>query len=262
MTASSHKPSMLVEMFQGPHSINPVIGGLESDAGYRTSNVNGFQNAKDNAFDNINTQAGDPLDFPTSAVTMGIASSSANDTSAGTGARTVLIQGLDESFNEIQEVVTLSGQTKVETSNQYFRINFLQVLTVGSAGNNQGDIWIADTADTFTSGVPSTPVNSITNFWSKSYNSIFTVPAGYSASFGLMRAGCFTNNASFIPRARVVSGAWQRLGFFTLNAGTQIGMDLGTVGKFPTGTDLEIQAAAVTSTARVWALCPIFLLPN
>ena len=79
--------------------------------------------------------------FPTSGFeTLNIVSTSVNNTSAGTGARTVYIQGLDSDFNEISETVSLNGTTPVTTSNFYSRINEAYVLTAGTTGSNEGEI--------------------------------------------------------------------------------------------------------------------------
>jgi hypothetical protein len=50
--------------------------------------------------------------YPTSAIQMKVSSSSADDSGTGTGARTVVVGGLDADYNEITEVVTLTGQTE------------------------------------------------------------------------------------------------------------------------------------------------------
>ena len=70
----------------------------------------------------------------TSAATMTVSSDSTNDTSAGTGVRTVEITGLDANYNEVspKEIVTMNGTTAVSTVNQYIAINFIQGLTAGS----------------------------------------------------------------------------------------------------------------------------------
>lgn len=78
---------------------------------------------------------------PTAARTHDIASTSANDTSAGTGARTVRIYGLQTwATAESTEDVTLNGTSNVATANSYVIIYRMQVLTVGSGGTNAGDI--------------------------------------------------------------------------------------------------------------------------
>lgn len=74
------------------------------------------------------------------AETLNIVSTSANDTSVGTGARTVLVFGLDAEGLELSEVVTLNGTTNVLTTAPFFRINELIVLTAGTGGLNAGVI--------------------------------------------------------------------------------------------------------------------------
>ena len=82
--------------------------------------------------------AGGTFSRMTSADTFDVVSTSANDTSAGTGARTLTIYGLDESYEEITEVVTLNGTTPVVTTNQWFGVNRMVITTVGSGGTNAG----------------------------------------------------------------------------------------------------------------------------
>lgn len=94
---------------------------------------------------------------PTTAVKLGIASSSAADAAAGAGARTVKIWGVGSDWRELIETVTLTGTTKVETSGTFFRVNGMKVMTAGSTyATNAGVIYAADTSDTFTAGVPQT----------------------------------------------------------------------------------------------------------
>lgn len=72
-----------------------------------------------------------------------VVSSNANDTAAGTGARTCFIQGLDSSLNTISETVTLNGTTPVQTVNTYFRVNRGFTPTNGTYGGaNIGNITI------------------------------------------------------------------------------------------------------------------------
>jgi len=69
-----------------------------------------------------------------------IVSTAATDTAAGTGARTVLIQGLDANWLAISETVTLNGTTPVTTVNSYLRVNLLTTTSAGSSGDNDGDL--------------------------------------------------------------------------------------------------------------------------
>lgn len=77
-----------------------------------------------------------------SGETMDVVSSSANDTSAGTGARTILIIGVDASGESASEIITMNGTTTVVTTTLFKGINKVNVLTVGSLTYNAGNITI------------------------------------------------------------------------------------------------------------------------
>lgn len=112
--------------------------------------------------------------FPSAAETLQVFSASANDTAAGTGARTVTINGLDANYASLSETVTLNGVTPVTTTNAFLRVNNLQVITAGSGGSNAGLI-------TCRQSVTQTNVMcAITLGWNFSKSTAYTVPAGYS----------------------------------------------------------------------------------
>ena len=118
--------------------------------------------------------------YPPSATTMTVSSSDANDTSAGTGARTIQIAGLDGSYNEVSETITMNGQTPVTTSNSYLRVNRALVLTAGSGGANAGIIYVG--TGTVTAGIPVNKYTTINGFGlNQSLQAFWTVPAGYTA---------------------------------------------------------------------------------
>jgi len=77
---------------------------------------------------------------PTVARVHNIVSSSASDTSAGVGARTITINGLDSNYSDISEIVTLNGTTLVATVNSYIFINRMTCTTVGTSATNVGNI--------------------------------------------------------------------------------------------------------------------------
>lgn len=112
--------------------------------------------------------------FPSSASTMTISSSDANDTSAGTGLRTITVQGLDTDYLEITEVVSLNGQTGVTTSNSYLRINRLIGATAGSTNSNEGTVYIG--TGSITAGKPANVFNLVEIGSNISHTGIFTVP--------------------------------------------------------------------------------------
>ena len=119
--------------------------------------------------------------YLTSATVLKVSSSSTADTSAGTGARTVELFGLDTNYDEINETVTLNGQTAVNTTKEYLRINRMVVRSAGTGGANAGVIYAG--TGTVTTGVPANvyaSVNGVTGA-NQSLMALWTVPAGYTA---------------------------------------------------------------------------------
>jgi hypothetical protein len=84
----------------------------------------------------------------TAADQLSVVSSSANDTIAGTGARVLLIEGLDENYDQILETVNLNGTSAVTTTNSYLRVNYARVVLSGSGQTNAGNITITDATAT------------------------------------------------------------------------------------------------------------------
>lgn len=80
----------------------------------------------------IQTQDGSALRVPQS-VQMSVASTSANDTAGGSGARTIIIEYLNGSLDLSVEVLTLNGLTPVLT--QATDIRWVQNIFVATAGN-------------------------------------------------------------------------------------------------------------------------------
>lgn len=130
---------------------------------------------------------GGTVPHPTVASVLKVSSSSANDTSAGTGARTVFISGLDGSYNVISETVILNGQTAVNTAGSYLYVNELYVLTVGSGGHNDGNINVG--TGVVTAGVPAVLYDMIGATYNNRTTAHYCVPAGYT---GYMVTGVVT----------------------------------------------------------------------
>lgn len=110
---------------------------------------------------------------PTAARVHAIASAAAADADAGTGARTVEIQGLDANFAMQTETVTLNGVTPVNTVGSYWIIHRMTVKTAGSGGYNVGAI----TATAATDGTVTASIPALTN---QTLMAIWQVPTGKS----------------------------------------------------------------------------------
>lgn len=127
--------------------------------------------------------------FPTSTLeTVSIVSSSANDTSNGTGARTILISGLDGNYEFQSETITLNGTTPVTSVNTYRRLNVAQTQTAGSGGVNAGTITINHSTTTSNVFLIMQIGTNQTN------DSAYTVPAGKTGYIRRIASSIFGSN--------------------------------------------------------------------
>ena len=117
--------------------------------------------------------------WPTSAAQLYVSSSSTADTDGGTGANSVKIIGLDADYNEVEEDITLTGQTQKITQTSWLRVYRMYVTLAGSGGAAAGTIYLANTGET--EGVPTgTVYASILLGAGQTEMAVYTVPAGYS----------------------------------------------------------------------------------
>jgi hypothetical protein len=161
--------------------------------GHRVISYSGFNNSIDSNQATVWPRTG-RITYPSAAVTMTVSSDSASDTSAGIGARTVLIEGLDANYIEISDTITLNGQTGVNTPRPYLRVNRMIVLTAGSTFRSQGQIFIG--VGVINAGVPATVYNLIPQFDNNlSQTMAFCIPAGHTGYVSSIRAS-FGNSAT------------------------------------------------------------------
>ena len=112
---------------------------------------------------------------PTIARVHDIVSTLAIDTnSAGIGARTVEIQGLDTNWDLQTETVNMNGTTNVATANSYRRIFRMKVVTAGTLGINAGKITATAQTDATVTAVIQVGNN-------QTLMAIYTVPNGKTA---------------------------------------------------------------------------------
>lgn len=86
---------------------------------------------------------------PTTGMITNVISDSADDNifTGGIGAQILLVEGLDENFNEIFEVVFLNGINEIVLENKFIKINICVVVQSGSSNVNQGIISIYSDGD-------------------------------------------------------------------------------------------------------------------
>jgi len=191
--------------------------------------------------------------YLTSASVLKVSSSSTDDTSAGTGARTVQLFGLDGDYNEISEVVTLNGQTAVNTTQSYLRINRMIVRSAGSGGANAGVIYAG--TGTVTTGVPANIYATVNgDGTNQTLMALWTVPAGYTGY--LMQYDASNGTTSNTPAvcklllvARPYGEVFQSKDVKSLTTGMHIENSLVVPIPFAEKTDIEVRA--VSSSASV-----------
>jgi len=195
---------------------------------------------------------GQPVGF--TPETVDVFSSSANDTSAGTGARAIRFFGLRTSLSakyETQDVV-LNGTTPVVTTSTWWRINKAVVLTAGSTGNNVGDITIRSTTTTANvfAVIPATFNLSHVG------GGAWTVPASTIAvakrvRIAMARANNAAGTATITARVRSPGGVYVAARFWELTTSVPISYTaLGGV-LVTAGTDIKIRADAVSNAGSI-----------
>jgi len=140
------------------------------------------------------------LDTPT---IMTVSSSSASDTSAGVGARSIYIIGINSTGGEVSETVVLNGQTPVNTTHTYTEIQSSLVVSAGTSEHNVGNISIG--TGTVTSGVPANIFGHILATENKSLIGHYTIPIGYTGYLisGNMSVGSTTASKNITGRLKI-----------------------------------------------------------
>jgi hypothetical protein len=195
--------------------------------------------------------------FPSSASQMTVSSDDANDTSAGSGARSVLITYLDASYENQTELVTLNGTTAVNTvATNILRI---QNIVVATGATNAGKIYIG--TGTVTGGVPANIYDMIPVGRSASNSAFFTVPSGYTAFPKGFRTACKSTQEI---ETRVVvekSGiTFIRGGAFLQGAGALV--EFSFSAGIPEESDISFQARSLSGTSDVFTHMEFILSPN
>ena len=190
---------------------------------------------------------------PNAGIEMALSSSSADDASAGTGAQSVEIIGLDENFDEFNTIVETNGQTAVAIPGLCSRIFRAIVRTTGTGTNNAGTLFVADAASSLTAGVPpqDETFTSIGVGENQTLEAFYTVPKGHTGHLYFVQASSFGNPTSSVTVRFCFRNLGQELRVqdkFTVTQG-QVILPHDTPLFLPEMTDIECRA--VSSAAGV-----------
>jgi len=162
--------------------------------------------------EDVNETGGLYLGFPSTGEPLRALSDNVNDTSAGTGARTISAQAMDENYNWIGITFTLNGKTPVAPDAPYDTTNFIRchtasTLTAGSGGENAGTLTVRH-ATTTTNVFLTMPVGR-----NQTNNTAYTIPAGYNAVITNLRMaiaqGTTSASAEGFFRVRTFGSVWR-----------------------------------------------------
>jgi hypothetical protein len=221
----------------------------------------GHNSAVSTTIEDVISQGG-TFAWPTTAATIEAISDDANDTAAGTGARTITVVGLDENWNEVTETLTMAGLSASDAStSQFIRVNIAYVETSGAyssttSGANAGSITIrfsgaGATLTEIVNGGESKGQSEAATFSvpaNKScllYQIVTTVEAAKTAEINLwQRQGADIVSAPFQSK-RIVTEYHGAIGTFT--------HDFSHPLFFPEKTDIWVSATLAAGTGQVEA---------
>jgi len=189
--------------------------------------------------------------YLTSPSTVYVTSNDAADAAAGTGARSVTVQGLDVNYQEVEETLTVGGSVSTV---EFLRVFRAFVVDSGSEGTNVGDVKVTTGAGG--SGTVLADIGTIgtgTTFGlGQSQLALYTIPAhctGYLITWNV-GIGAYNSTATVSLYTRVFDTGYESFrtrdimdvpgGFHTRNYNVPI--------KIPARTDIEVRAIASTGS--------------
>lgn len=181
-------------------------------------------------------------------------STDANDTSAGTGARTIQVKGINSSYAAFTETLTMNGTSAVSLTNSTAQlINSVEVLTAGSGGFNAGNIRCG--TGTVTGGAPAVTHSFVGIGMNKSQASWYGVPANKTmicrdlslASYGVTAA----QTVQLFSDKYVNNGILKRSRLVALNQGGSSSVVLPGLLSYEEKTIVVFRAFSAASTGPV-----------
>ncbi len=205
---------------------------------------------------------------PADGVTASIASTSAQDSTTGTGAATWVLFMLDKDLNKVIEIVSLSGSTPVALSTQniyHFGLGFVLAkgsgsTTTGALTSNQGTVYVGS-GTVFGANGFSTPGISGTNnyMWNRPNDgfvtsTVYVCPKGRKAQLKSVKLnGDNTTGVIFRTIARTSrNGIWSLGSEDNVNTGTTINRSL-TGGFITPGGEVTVTCFKSANTSNVQA---------
>ena len=234
-----------------PTSFNDEVA-LGRRQGWETFNSFGYNLDVDTGSAEIVASWGGTFARMASADTLSVVSNDVNDTAAGTGARLILIIGIDENRDAQTEIITMNGTTPVVTTNQWLGVNRMAMYNVGSGEENAGTI--NATATTATSIQGQIPVASGAYGGGVTQQCILHIPRNHNflASYLRFNVNKISGGGSPVVTIRGIvysaqNGARQQVWAETIDTGVDNFMEFTPAEPLPISEQTILYFEATTS---------------
>ena len=188
--------------------------------------------------------------LPESAGALTLVSADTNDTSAGTGARTVEVEGLDANYAPLTETFTMNGTTNVVGSSSFLRVFRMRVVTSGTGEINAGNI---------TASIGGSNIAQILADKGQTLMAVYTIPAGKSGYLTKFQGSISKNQeAVFKIRIKEFGNGFNVKGQFGTFSNS-ITYDYPIPLQFKEKTDIQILGKA-GATSELGAVFDIILI--
>lgn len=165
----------------------------------------GYNTDVDSGAPEIIAAQGGSIAIMTTGDTLDVVSTSANDTLAGTGARVILITGIDQDANVVEETVVMNGTSTVTTTNQFLGVNRAVVVSSGTDQSNDGNITLTDTGGTV--GIQ----GYLPSGTSVTEQCIFHTPIGHSFLTSWLWINALKTSGGSSPKIRIKGISYSRV---------------------------------------------------
>jgi len=207
---------------------------------------------------------GDIYTYIATAETVTVTSSSGSDSAAGTGARTVEVQGLNSSYEVVTETLTVGGASGTV---EFLRVFRARVITAGTDGVNAGNVSVTsdDTSTVLAKiGVDGTGSNAAGR--GQTFMALYTIPAGKTGYLTQWTVGSGKQNTDAVAfilsrDATVTDAAFNSKDIITVSA-TTYSKNYTIPLQFTEKTDIEVRAYSGTNNSLVSSTFNLILYDN
>lgn len=202
--------------------------------------------------------------FIATASTMTLSSGDSTDNQAGVGLTSVLIQGLDTSWVEASEFLSMhatDGQLGTTTVNTYIRINAVIAWTTGSSGKNAGIVYIGTGA--LTAGVPANVHSCIAIGANFTETGIYSIPVG-KTGFNIQAQYGGESNKNIVLNAyqRNFGLPFWRIAAFNLSNQNVTLLPLIPPASIPAKSDIHLRGTINTGTGDLKSAATLMLVED